>query len=59
MIRISGPLNFGLDGQKRLGSVHVGQRRLSGYRHFDDHFGIIANQVTRADIPLDRHQVMV
>jgi len=53
MIRISGALDFSLDGRKRLGRVHVSKRCVTRNWHFDDRLGVIADQVARADVTLN------
>jgi hypothetical protein len=58
MIRISGALDFCLDGRKRLGRVDIGQRRLARDWHFDNRLGVIADQVAGSYVTLNSHQVV-
>ena len=53
MIRISSAFDFSLDGRKRLGRVHVSERRVTGNWHFDDRLGVIADQVAGANVTLN------
>ena len=53
MIRISGALDFSLDGRKRLGRVDISERSVTGNWHFDDRLGIIADQVACANVTLN------
>jgi hypothetical protein len=58
MIRISGALNFGLDGRERLGRVDIGKSRLARDGHFDYCLGITADKVTGSYVALNCSQVV-
>ena len=58
MIRISRALDFGLDRRQRLGRVDISQCGIASNRHFDNRFGVIADQVTSSYVALNTHEIV-
>ena len=58
MIRVLSPFDFRLDGGERLGGIDIDKRGVAGHGHFHDGFHVIADQMARADIALNLHQVV-
>jgi hypothetical protein len=50
-------LHFRSDADERVGSVDIDERGLAVNRHFHHRFAVQSDQVTRADIALNSHQI--